>query len=63
VETSTFEDWDGRGRRFDLLLAAASWHWVDPAVGWPKAHRVLRPGGWMALIGNVVVRRTGEPEV
>jgi SAM-dependent methyltransferase len=63
VETSTFEDWDNRGRRFDLLLAAASWHWVDPAVGWPKAHRVLRPGGWMALIGNIVVRRPGETEV
>jgi SAM-dependent methyltransferase len=63
VETSTFEDWDDRGRRFDLLVAAASWHWVDPAVGWAKAHRVLSPGGWMALIGYVVVRRPGEPEV
>jgi SAM-dependent methyltransferase len=63
VVTSTFEDWDDRGRRFDLLLAAASWHWVDPAVGWPKAHGVLRPAGWMALIGNVVVRRPGEPEM
>jgi len=63
VETSAFEDWDDRGRRFDLLLAASSWHWVDPAVGWPKAQRVLRPGVWMALIGNIVVRRPGEPEV
>jgi len=63
VETSTFEDWDDRGRRFDLLLAAASWHWVDPSVGWANAHRVLRPRGWMALIGNIVVRRPGEPEV
>lgn len=24
---------------------------------------MLRPGGWMALAGNVVVRRPGEPEV
>jgi len=63
VETSTFEDWGDRHRRFDLLLAAASWHWVDPAVGWPKAHEALRPGGWMALIGHVVVRRPSEPEV
>src|ERR1700760_4829545 len=63
VETSTFEDWDSRGRRFDLLLAAASWHWVDPAVGWAKAHASLKPDRWMALIGNVVVRRPGEPEV
>lgn len=63
LETSTFEDWDDRGRRFDLLLAAASWHWVDPTIGWPKAHAVLSPHGWMALIGNIVVRRAGEPEV
>ncbi|MBO0693704.1 MAG: methyltransferase domain-containing protein [Acidimicrobiaceae bacterium] len=63
IETSTFEDWDDRDRRFDVLLAAASWHWVDPTIGWRRAHEVLRPGGWMALAGNVVVRRPGEPEV
>jgi SAM-dependent methyltransferase len=63
VETSTFEDWDDRGRRFDVLVAASSWHWVDPSVGWRRAHELLRPGGWLALLGNVVVRRPGEPEV
>jgi len=63
IETSTFEEWDDRGRRFELLVAAASWHWVDPSIGWPRAHAVLQPSGWMALIANVVVRRPGEPEV
>jgi SAM-dependent methyltransferase len=63
VETSTFEDWDDRGRRFDLLVAASAWHWVDPSVGWQRAHDVLRPGGWMALLNHVVVHRPGEPEV
>ena len=63
VETSSFEAWNDRGRRFDVLVAASSWHWVDPSVGWPRAHDVLRPRGWMALLGNVVVRRPGEPEV
>jgi SAM-dependent methyltransferase len=63
VETSTFEEWDDRGRRFDALVAASSWHWVDPSVGRRRAHEVLRPGGWMALLGNIVVRRPGEPEV
>jgi SAM-dependent methyltransferase len=63
VEKSTFEEWDDRGRRFDVLVAASAWHWVDPSVGWRRAHDVLCPGGWMALLGNVVVRRPGEPEV
>jgi SAM-dependent methyltransferase len=63
IETSTFEQWDDRGRHFDGLVAAASWHWVDPAIGWRRAHDVLRPGGWLALMGDVVVRRPGELEV
>ena len=63
VETSTFEAWEDRGRRYDVLVAASSWHWVDPTVGWRKAHDLVRPGGWMALLGNVVVRRPGEKEV
>jgi SAM-dependent methyltransferase len=63
VETSSFEEWDDRGRRFDLIVAAASWHWVNPSVGWRRAHGVLRSRGWMALLANVVVRRPGELEV
>jgi SAM-dependent methyltransferase len=63
VENSTFEEWDDGGRRFDVLVAASAWHWVDPSIGWRRAYDVLRPGGWVALLGNVVVRRPGEPEV
>jgi SAM-dependent methyltransferase len=63
VETSSFERWDDRGRRFDALVAASSWHWVEPSIGWRRAHEVVQAGGWMALLGNVVVRRPGEPEV
>ena len=63
VETATFETWDDRDRRFDLIVAASSWHWIDPGVGWTRAHHVLHPGGRLALLGHVVVRRTDEPEV
>jgi SAM-dependent methyltransferase len=63
IETSSFEDWDDRGRRFDVLVSASAWHWVDPSIGWRRAREVLRPGGWMALLGNIVVRRPSEPEV
>lgn len=30
VVNSTFEQWEQRGRRFDLLVAASAWHWIDP---------------------------------
>jgi SAM-dependent methyltransferase len=63
IETSSFEEWEDRGRRFDVLVSASAWHWVDPSIRWRRAHDVVRPGGWIALIGNVVVRRPGEPEV
>jgi SAM-dependent methyltransferase len=63
VENSTFEEWDDAGRRFDVLVSASAWHWVDPAVGWRRAHDVLRPGGWMALVANVTVRRPDDREV
>lgn len=63
VESSTFEMWDDRGQRFDVLVAASAWHWVDPEIGWRRAREVLHPAGWMALLGHVVIRRPGEPEV
>lgn len=63
VEVSRFEDWNDRGRNFDVLVAASSWHWVDPSVGWRRAHDLLQPTGWMALLGHVVVHQPGEPEV
>ena len=63
IETSTFEAWVARDRRFDVLVAASSWHWIDPSVGWRRAHDVLRPDGWLALLGHVVVREPGEAEV
>jgi SAM-dependent methyltransferase len=52
VEESSFEHWDARGRRFDLLMSAQAWHWVDPAIGPSKAHAVVRDGGIAALFWN-----------
>ncbi|MGZ4713300.1 MAG: class I SAM-dependent methyltransferase [Acidimicrobiia bacterium] len=35
--------------RFDLVVAATSFHWVDPDVGIRRAAEHLRPGGHLAL--------------
>ncbi len=53
VEVGTFEAWQPAGRTFDAVIAAQSWHWVDPAVGAAKAARVLRPEGRLAIFGHV----------
>ncbi|MEU6717929.1 class I SAM-dependent methyltransferase [Nonomuraea sp. NPDC046802] len=53
VEVATFEAWEPAGRMFDALIAAQSWHWVDPVVGAVKAARALRPNGRLAIFGHV----------
>ena len=52
VEVSRFEDWDPAGRLFDTVIAAQSWHWVDPVAGAAKAAAALRPGGRLAVFWN-----------
>lgn len=53
VEVADFEAWESGGRTFDAVIAAQSWHWVDPAIGAVKAAHVLRPGGRLAIFGHV----------
>jgi SAM-dependent methyltransferase len=53
VEVATFEAWQPAGRTFDAVIAAQSWHWVDPVTGALQAARVLRPGGRLAIFGHV----------
>jgi SAM-dependent methyltransferase len=60
---ASFEDWEPDDKGFDALMATNSWHWVDPAVRWRKAHEVLVPEGWLVIMGHIVVRKPGEPEV
>jgi SAM-dependent methyltransferase len=37
---------------FDLAISATAFHWLDPAVAYPKVARALRPGGTIALFWN-----------
>jgi SAM-dependent methyltransferase len=53
VEVAPFEEWDDAGRRFDIVVSAQAWHWVDPVRGAQKAARVLRPAGHVALFWNI----------
>jgi SAM-dependent methyltransferase len=46
VVESAFDTWQPRGGdRVDLVFATTAWHWLDPAVRYEQAWRLLRPGG------------------
>lgn len=48
-----FEVFDPEPASFQLVASAQAWHWIDPAVSFPKAAAALRPGGWLAVFGHV----------
>lgn len=48
---STFEEFTGTDL-FDLLYAAAAWHWTDPVGRWDRAAALVRPGGTLAFFGG-----------
>lgn len=50
VVNADFEDWPLPAEPFDVVLAATSWHWLDPTLRVSKAARALRPGGLLAVV-------------
>ncbi len=64
VVRQAFEDWrpDGGGSGYDLVFAATSWHWIDPAIRYQRAWQALRPGGHLAFWSAThVVPADGDP--
>lgn len=56
---ATFEEYAGEPT--DLVYAAASWHWTDPATRWTRAADLLAPGGVVAVFGAPM--KVADPEV
>ncbi|MHB8463268.1 MAG: class I SAM-dependent methyltransferase [Acidimicrobiales bacterium] len=52
VAVAPFETWTPTPDPFDLVIAAQSWHWIDPTIGASKAGSVLRPAGRFAAFWN-----------
>jgi SAM-dependent methyltransferase len=51
-QVTSFEDLDAADASFDLAISSAAFHWIDPEVAFAKSARLLRPGGWLALLGS-----------
>lgn len=62
VENASFESWPLPAQPFDLVMAAQSFHWVDPEVRCEKSARALAIGGALALIANRPVPGDSELE-
>ncbi|WP_275461716.1 class I SAM-dependent methyltransferase [Streptomyces noursei] len=52
VVVGAFEEWPLPAEPFDVVLAATSFHWIDPAVRVAKAADALRPGGTLATVST-----------
>jgi SAM-dependent methyltransferase len=50
IEVSAFEEWPLPEGAFDLAVSASAWHWIDPAIGYAKVARALKPAGKFALM-------------
>ena len=50
--SASFEDYAAPEGSFDLIISAAAFHWIDPEVRFGKSARLLRPGGWLAVVGT-----------
>jgi SAM-dependent methyltransferase len=60
VVQSDFHRWAPEPGEFDMVFSASAFHWIDPAVGYPKAHDALRPDGLLALAWSHGVRGRGR---
>ena len=51
-----FEEWES-DRKFDLIISATAFHWVDPKVRYLKASKMLKSKGFLAVFSNQHIRK------
>jgi len=52
IQNLAFEEWELESDRFDAVLAATSWHWIDPAIAYAKSAAALKTQGSLILLWN-----------
>jgi len=58
IQQKTFEEWELETGKFDAVLAATSFHWINPEFGNSKIAQALRNHGALILLWNM----TPQPE-
>lgn len=51
-----FEEWESE-EKFDLIISATAFHWVDPKVRYLRASEALGSNGFLAVFSNQHVRK------
>ena len=52
VEVAKFEDWQSVPKRFQVVYAAQSFHWIRPEVKYQKSANLLTDNGHLAIFWN-----------
>jgi SAM-dependent methyltransferase len=50
VVVSSFEEWRLPGRKFDAVMCANAFHWLDPEARYSKCAAALRAGGVLVVV-------------
>ena len=50
VVTADFDRWEAPPASFDVVVAATSFHWLDPSTRMARCAEILRPGGSLAIV-------------
>ena len=50
-----FEEYDFRQKKFDVIYAAQSFHWLPQPIGYKKCAEILKDNGYIALFWNMYV--------
>ncbi|WP_313952279.1 class I SAM-dependent methyltransferase [Nostoc sp. FACHB-110] len=53
IQQTSFEEWELDLEKFDVVLAANSFHWLSPAVKYIKAAAALKDDGYLILLWNM----------
>ena len=62
IITADFEMWEPPRAEFDAVVSFTAFHWIDPALRYEKAARLLREGGALAFVETChVLPDGGDP--
>ena len=58
IYNTSFEEWRLEANKFNAVLSANAFHWLTPAIAYPKAAQALQKNGFLILLWNL----TPEPK-